>query len=219
MRRLLRIAVVLVVWILPGSIVLAQSGDGPDQPARGNRLFVDDFTTYVNRWERLKSAKYIVDYDDFAYHFWIRSPGVTAWSTPDTDLDINRYRISVLMAFAPQSPPGTEAGIIFNVANDNSAFYAFGISPDGTYEVCLHQMGQWQEPPLAVGQVEPSTTYRIGVERYQNAFTLWINDTQVDDFTDESLSGGKFGLFAQAGRGEAHVQFDDYEVYDLDLGS
>lgn len=204
---------ILVLWLLLSIYpVFAQDGD---IPARGNRLFVDDFTTYVNRWDRLHTAKFTVDYRNFAYEMAIRSPGVDVWATPDIEIDLlDRYVIQVTATIDPSSALDSFFGILLNFQDEDN-FYVFGATHAGVYELWHRQNGEWL-PPLVSGEFTPSSVYQLHVQDDYGTFEVRINDSPLLLVTDTDLSGGKFGLYGRAGHGTLLVAFDDYLVHDLD---
>lgn len=199
----------VLILLLPYVGVEAQTGD--DEVRYGNRLFVDDFTTYVNGWERVQTAKYRLEYVDFAYQFDIRSPGVRAWSGPKYNFDLNHYAIEVTASIDPESAADSFSGLMLNY-QDNENFYVFGIDSDGNYEVRLRLDGKWEEVVLVGGQVELADAYHLSVKHADGEFSISVNGETELLFSDYRLSGGAFGLYAQAGYGQVLVSFDDYLV-------
>ncbi len=207
-RKFAVFLLLLSIWTVP---VMAQGGD---DPAYGNRLFVDDFTTFVNNWDRAKSAKLTVDYADFSYQFDIRSPGVSFWSMPRNEMELDQYIIEVTATVNPTSAPDGVFGVMFN-QHDASNFYVLVINAAGDYAVRLWMNGQWAATPLVSEQAEPSEAYRLQVQNDQGTFQVSVNDSPPAAFAATELAGGAFGLYAEAGHGGLFVTFDDYVVYDL----
>ena len=196
--------------------VSAQGGD--DFPAHGNRLFTEDFTTFVNRWDRIVTAKSVADYKNFAYQMDIRSPGIEVWSLPQTDFDLDRYYIEVSASIMSESVDDSFMGIIVNYQNEDN-FYVFGITPAGTFEMRWRTDGEWADELLAEGNFEIADTILLQIEDNEGVFDIGINGEQLVSFESNNLSSGQFGLFAQAGHGILQVSFDDYTVYDIGANS
>lgn len=210
------VAVILVLLVTNLPVYAQGSDDFPEQ--HGNRLFIEDFTTLVNRWDRLQTAKYSADYKDFGFQFDIRSPGFPVWSLPRTTFDLDRYYIDVNAAIMPDSAPDSFVGVTLNYQNEDN-FYVFGVSPSGTFEVRAWDDGAWADDPLIEGEFEITDTIRLQIEDNQGIFVVGINGERLASFENNDLSGGHFGLFAQAGRGILQVSFDDYSVYDIGVDS
>ncbi len=207
------LAVFLSLLILVSVTPTTAQDDGI--PPRGNRLFVDDFTTYVNRWDRLQSGKFTVDYVDFAYQFQMRSPGVDVWAMPKTVLAPDRYVIDVTAEVGPDSAPESFFGLMLNY-QDEASFYVFGIKPTGEFEVRLRLDDEWVDTPLIRGQAPPANSYRLHVENDRGVMEVTVDDYPPVSFSSTELGGGQFGLYAQAGRGALLVTFDNYLVHDVD---
>ena len=207
------ILLVLLVTQLP---VYAQGGD--DFPERGNRLFLEDFTTLVNRWDRLQTAKYSADYKDFAYQFDVRSPGIAVWSLPRTEFDLDRYHIEVNAEITEDSAEDSFVGLIINYQDEDN-FYVFGVNPTGTFEMRWWDDGAWADEALVEGEFDVTDTILIHIEDNEGVYEVGINGTRLASVESGDLSGGRFGLFAQAGHGILQVSFDDYTVYDIGVDS
>jgi hypothetical protein len=204
--------ILLAIWLVGLTAPLYAQDDGT--PQNGNRLFVDDFTTYVNRWDRIHSAKYTADYLDFSYQFDIRSPGIETWAKPHSELSLDRYVIEVTAAVMVDGASDGFCGLLINYQDENN-FYVFGLNASGSFEVRLRQNGNWNNAPLAAGQTPIADTYHLRIENQNGIFRIRVNGEPAIIFNDTELAGGGFGLYAQAGRGQLLVSFDDYLVHDL----
>ncbi len=215
-RYLFSVTTILVMLVIHLAPVSAQGGD--DFSSHGNRLFTEDFTTFVNRWDRLVSAKSSADYKNFVYQMDIRSPGIEIWSLPQTDFDLDRYYIEVNANIMLGSADDSFMGIIVNYQNENN-FYVFGITPAGTFEMRWWVDGEWSEEILAEGTFEISDNTLLQIKDNEGVFDIGINGEQLATFESDNLGSGQFGLFAQAGHGILQVSFDDYTVYDIGSNS
>ena len=216
-RQYLFTAAVILVLLVTNLPVYAQGGDDfPEQ--HGNRLFIEDFTTLVNRWDRLQTAKYSADYKDFSYQFDIRSPGLPVWSLPRTTFDLDRYYIEVKAEIMVDSAEDSFVGVALNYQNEDN-FYVFGVMPAGTFEVRSWDNGTWADEPLIEGEFEITDTILLQIEDNEGVFEIGINGERLASFENSDRSGGHFGLFAQAGHGILQVSFDDYTVYDIGVDS
>lgn len=212
LKWLLSVILTVLFGLYGAGTMQAQDGGTANN---GNRLFVDDFTTYVNRWDRVISAKYSIDYADFGYQFSIRSPGVEVWAKPISELYLDRYAIEVTaLADATNSEDGFW-GLLINYQDDDN-FYVFGIDGIGHYEMRLRKDGQWNIDALASGTVVAAAEYHLRVEDDGGDFSISINAEAAVVFNNIDLNGGAFGLYAQAGHGPLLVSFDDYVVHDLE---
>lgn len=204
------IVIVVLLGIAPG--VSAQ-----DDGSRGNRLFTDDFSTFANVWETQDTGKLMVDYDrdHYAFYMDVQSVGAEAWSTPYTFLDLSRYVIEVTAISDATNSADSTFGLLLNYLDEDN-FYVFTIRASGYYEMRLRLEGEWQATPLVFGKAPEAESYRLSVQNNEGIFELGLNDQSLVPFVNTELSGGKFGLYAQAGDGPMIVRFDDYLVRDLD---
>lgn len=203
------------------TLVSAQDGGRGDKgtPLPGNRLFSDDFATFVNRWETAETAAYITAYDTQAFHVELLDAEAEVLSQPSTPLSIENFILSASVQFLMDSAPDSLAGIVFGYQNRDN-YYIFGVRPTGHYEVRLKQNGNWLNPPLVRGyypdlEANAETPINLGILYDAGYFELNINDTKLVPFFNQQLTAGEFGLYAFAPSASAHIVFDDYAVFDL----
>jgi hypothetical protein len=209
-----QLSAIIVMVVLLGIPSLARA---QDDTSRGNRLFADDFSTFANVWETQDTGKLMVDYDrdNYAFYMDVQSVGAEAWSTPHTFLDLTRYVIEVTAISEATNSADSTFGLLLNYVDEDN-FYVFTIRASGYYEVRLRLDGEWQATPLVFGKASEAESYRLSVESDEGVFELSLNDKALVPFVNTEISGGKFGLYAQAGDGPMVVRFDDYLVRDLD---
>ncbi len=206
MSRLAILTLLLLIIAIP--FASAQDDDGSS--ATGNRLFFDDFSTLVNGWDRLKTAKLLVDYVDFNYQFLIRSPGVDVWSAPQTTIELDHYVVDVDAEILSESDGSF--GLLLNYQNEDN-FLVVVVTSTGDVEARARTEGEWEV--LTTDEIETAETYHLQVINDYGDFEIIINDTPSINFNQPDLFGGSFGLYVQAGHGTIHVAFDNYLVHDL----
>ena len=197
------------LWFL--LVLTLGSLTGPPAQTDGNVLLRDDFATRAYRWSLSESAKLRVDYVDEKLYMMIESPGLAAWSVPDTSLDLSRYHMTVTGEIIEVTPVGT-IGLVFNFQDDDN-HYVFEVNHTGEYTLTLVEDGV--KSLLAEGEIEASTTYDFDLAVWDNTFTIRVNDAEEPISThDESIKSGIVGLYSRAGRGALHVAFDDFLLVD-----
>jgi hypothetical protein len=211
MKKLAILAVFAVTVV--ATLALAQEG-GRGNPVAGNRLFADDFATFVNRWETIDAQDISVQYDNQALHFAFSSTDTEAVSQPSNPLILPRFIMQANVAFAESSAADGFGGIVFGY-QDADNYYVYGIQPTGHYEVRLRTDGEWQDP-LVRGFFEAMTEEaQLGIQGDAGHYILFVNEEQQVPFFYDALPSGEFGLYASAGTSETSVFFDDFVVFDL----
>lgn len=179
----------------------------------GNILLQDNFSTRSNRWSLEKTAKLSIEYRNEQLQMKIISPGVAAWSVPDTDLRLSHYRLTVYASVLDSSPQSA-VGVIFNV-QDEQNFYLLEAQPEGKYALRIVEDGVPRKIPLAQGGLAPAEEFYFDLTIVDGEFTFTINDAPLPTVQDDAFRQGIFGLYARAGRGLVQVAFDDFRVLDV----
>lgn len=108
-------------------------------------------------------------------------------------------------------------GLVFGYRDDEN-FYLFTVSTDGYYSLHKREDGEFSTvlPHQREEAIEEGDGMNVlSVVSYQGHIWLYINRQPIDSVSNESPSRGAFGFFAAQG---LHVQFDDYEVRNVDPG-
>lgn len=211
MKKLAVLAVVMLTVL--ATFALAQDG-GRGKPVAGNRLFSDDFATFVNRWETIDAQDTSVQYDNQALHFVFSSVDIEAVSQPSSPIVLPRFIMQTSVAYTENSATDGFGGIVFGY-QDADNYYVYGIQPTGHYEIRLRIDGEWQEP-LVRGFIEEMTeTIQLSIQYDSGRYVLFIDEEPPVPFFDDTLESGEFGLYASAGTSDTHVIFDDFVVFDL----
>ena len=132
-------------------------------------------------------------YRDGAYHFLKRS-GKRSWNLlqdrifADFVLEVDATKIG--------GPEGGEYGLVFR-ALGNKDFYMFQVSPDGTILVQKKvgaeytDLAPWQvASAVSTGQA----TNRLKVVCQDTECTVYVNDQQVAEFSDDTFLQGQVGF-------------------------
>jgi hypothetical protein len=187
-------------------------------PPTGNILFEDDFTTYSNRWREAQTPKAAISYTETALRLQVFSPGVSIWSVPNFEVPLTEYSIRATVA-AYEGGDDVRFGFVLQHITDEQ-FYVLAVSPAGEWWLLHHAGDEWIDltpldaEPLELDDDEALT--HLGVDVQDNTLTLHANalpPVVIELPDDVALSGGVFGLFAQAGKGYVDVLFDDIVVF------
>ena len=211
--------ILLVVLSVP--VVQAQDGGRGDKgtPQLGNRLFGDDFATFVNRWETAETSAYTIAYETQGLHVELLEAEAEILTQPSSPLLIENFLMSTSIEFLAESSPDALAGIAFGYQNPNN-YYVFAVRATGHYEVRLKQAGEWTNMPLVRGYYPDLATaddavITLTILYDAGYFELSINATPLVPFFNDELTAGEFGLYAFAPTEAAHIVFDDFSVFDL----
>lgn len=182
-------------------------------PPSGTTLFKDDFSVPTSGWDRTKFAEGIRDYDGGGYRILVNALQVNFWSTPHKDLADIRIEVD---AGKLAGPDENRIGLIcrYNVSD----YYFFIISSDGYYGLGIFIKGQaallGQSEMQFSGKINQGTAINhLRADCNGDTLTFFVNDAQLAQVHDPTLTHGDFGLlagtFSQPG---VDVVFDNFIV-------
>lgn len=193
-------------------------GRGNGTPTPGNRLFYDDFGTFVNRWTPINEDGTTVSYTNQNLQFLLENDEREALSQPNNDNSYSRFIVATTLSFDAMTANDSLAGIVFGYQNASN-YYVFGMQPTGHYRVELKLDGEWQTVPLVRGYFEPiagdQQRYELMAQYDTGLVRLAINGQPLVPFYTDTLDEGTFGLYARTVSGGARINFDEFAVYDL----
>jgi LPXTG-motif cell wall-anchored protein len=225
MRGRLRVALLLaiILALLVPSITSAK----PANP-KGKLVFEDDFSTNTKSGleDNLKATDFQRGFHaPGVYHLKLLQNNEIRWSLFPKQ-SYGEFAITLDMwDFSDDINSGKVAqGLVFR-AQDNNHFYAVLINPrDGTYSVRkLDGADKWTDliaskaSPLIKRQKEVN---QLRVDGEGASFTIYLNDEQLDTFSDKSYSKGGIGfIMANVDAKEPHMHFDNIKVYTTDAAA
>ncbi len=112
-------------------------------------------------------------------------------------------------------------GIIFRVRDPNH-YYAFMIDPrSGRYTVRKFDgAGKWSDliPWKASAQVKRNNEHNLArVDGAGDSFTIYLNDKQLDSFSDGAYTSGMLGMIVEnVDAAQPHMHFDNVKVWSTD---
>jgi len=201
MKMLLVILVVSILWLPSAS---AQDG---------NRLWDDDFSTRAGRWDLPQTAKGSITYQDETLVATINTPGYTIQSTPDYDIALERYQLTIDLLTAQSSNDGS-FGVLLNY-RDARNFYTFELLANGTYFFSTYKDNQSRV--IASGKFDTPTidTWSLSITYQDTNFEFLLNDAVIATYQDDTHTAGIFGIYAKAGNRPFTTAFDNLRVTDL----
>jgi hypothetical protein len=175
----------------------------------GTPDWLDSFDANLNRWYLGQDNEFQFQIRDGALTMTAFSPGGDQWRVaelPPLDDFYLEGRFTTgetcsakdsygLILRAPDSPSNIiDTGYIFGFACDGN--YRYYRMDGGTY---IGLQNWTASPELKSG---PEQTNTIGIRAEGGSFTIYINGTSVDEFSDDSYSRGLFGLMVRSNQTE-----------------
>jgi hypothetical protein len=186
-------------WV---EIAVTSAGESIDL---GTPDWLDSFDANLNRWYLGQDSEFQFQIRDGALVMTAFSPGGDQWRVAELPPLADFYleaRFTTgevcsgkdsygLLLRAPDSPSNIiDTGYVFGFACDGN--YRYYRMDGGTYV----GLQNWtQSAGLKAG---PEQTNTIGVRAEGDTFTIYINGTSVDEFSDDTYSRGLFGLMIRS---------------------
>ncbi len=160
-------------------------------------LFADDFTAETGGWktldDRISFAGYVVD----GFRLWVDLPNYLIWSTPG----LNFQNVSVHTSVEKISGPENNLFGVTCRHQDSDNYYAFLISSDGYYGIFKNLSGRRELVDSQEMLHSSIINQEGGLNKIQaicqdDKLILIVNDTQLLQVVDDSLSFGDVGMIA-----------------------
>ena len=185
----------------------------PAPVASGNVAFSDDFSSPDRSSLAVgddKETSYA--FEDGVYVITVKVPRLIAWSAFDgTYSDVNAHVEATLR----DGPNDASAALLFRY-QDSSNFYVYNIAGDGRYNLEVMQNNNlttlidWTPSPAIKQKGE---TNLMRVEMKGPSITLYVNDTKLEETSDNTFLKGQMALAANTfDQGGAKVVFDNLVV-------
>ena len=190
---------------------------GLSSPSDGS-LYRDDFSDSSSGWGTGTDSDSAVEYGDGGLKMDVFTPNFFVYSTPNVE-DYENIHVEV-SAQNNSTDPTVGFGIICHQQVTNSAFYYFGIQPDGAYAIAKAAIAKDDEL-LAHGTSDliprNASTYRVGVDCGNGTLTLYVNSQKIDSTSDTAYTKGHAALFTWSGEQSSgsNVIYDDFVITPL----
>jgi LPXTG-motif cell wall-anchored protein len=221
MRVSLKLAVILAVVL---ALLPALSSAKPADP-KGKLVYEDDFSngTKSGLEDNLKATDYQRGFHPpGVYHLKLLQSNEVRWSLFPKQ-SYGEFSIALdLWDFSDDITTGSVSqGLVFR-AQDSNHFYAVLLDPrNGKYAVRkLDGADKWSDliafkaSPLVKRQKDVN---QLRVDGEGDQFTIYLNDEQLDTFSDKSYAKGGIGfIVANVDAKEPHMHFDNIKIYTTD---
>ncbi|PWH19872.1 MAG: hypothetical protein DDG58_04055 [Ardenticatenia bacterium] len=208
--------VILIVTRGRGEIWLV-SGSTPAAVELASSDFVlayqDDFSDHDSGWDDAFDRYTVKQYGNNKYYIEVMTSNLVAWGLANRD--VANFRLEV-EATQESGPNNNGYGILFRF-QDRENYYRFDVSGEGYFLLSKLYRGEWTtlipwtpSPVLNVGQA----TNRLMVEALGTRIRVFANGAELGQVTDDSLSHGNFGVFANTfSEPNLVVSFDNLRLW------
>lgn len=175
--------------------------------------YQDDFSDHDSGWDDAFDRYTIKQYGNNKYYIEIMTSNLVAWGLANRD--VANFRLEV-EATQESGPNNNGYGILFRF-QDRENYYRFDISGEGYFLLSRLYRGEWTtlipwtpSPVLNVGQA----TNRLMVEALGTRIRVFANGVELGQVTDDALSHGNFGVFANTfSEPNLVVSFDNLKLW------
>ncbi|MFZ6030715.1 MAG: serine/threonine protein kinase [Chloroflexota bacterium] len=180
----------------------------------GDTILEDDFSDPDSGWPTYEGDDGFFRYQAEAYRIYVDIPNARLESV------LAQNWADVYITAEASKVGGADDNLVGLVCRyqDRNNFYLFVISSDGYYAVGKVVDGNYD---LSDGKMLPSSAIKKGKSTntleascYQDAFTFWVNGSELAYVEDHTFSSGGVGLlagtYATAG---TDILFDDFGIY------
>jgi len=175
--------------------------------------YQDDFSDHSSGWDDAFDRYTIKQYGNNKYYIEVMTSNLVAWGLANRD--VANFRLEV-EATQESGPNNNGYGILFRF-QDRDNYYRFDVSGEGYFLLSKFYRGEWTtlipwtpSPALNVGQA----TNKLMVEALGTRIRVFANDVELGQVTDDSLSHGNFGFFANTfSEPNLVVSFDNIKLW------
>ncbi|MGQ9785948.1 MAG: FHA domain-containing protein [Anaerolineae bacterium] len=157
--------------------------------------YQDDFSDHSSGWDDAFDRYTVKQYGNNKYYIEVMTSNLVAWGLANRDVADFQLEVE---ATQESGPNNNGYGILFRF-QDRENYYRFDISGEGYFLLSKFSHGEWStlipwtpSPVLNVGQA----TNRLMVEALGTRIRVFANGAELGQVTDDSLSHGNFGVFA-----------------------
>jgi hypothetical protein len=180
-------------------------------------LFEDDFSG-SHTWGTGTDTDSAVEYVNDGLQMIVFTPQFFVYSTPNQE-DYENVHVEVKVQ-NDSADNTTGFGVLCNQQVTDSAYYYFGVAPNGGYAIAKAAIAK-DAVNLASGHSDKIPTdaksYQIGVDCGNGQLALYVNGELIDSASDPDYTKGGVGLFTWSGdqNSGSNVTFDDFVLTSL----
>ena len=178
-------------------------------PVTGNlHIFWDDFSDTASGWDNNEEDYY----ENGHYYLSVVDDETVHRSAPDLpfsqfgpdirmEADVNKFLDSNFGMFCRRTADG--------------AYYQLVVESAGSFSIWYFDGENWDELTAGSLSGEPATFYHLQADCIGDTLTLFVNDVQVAEVTDDRLTEvGEFGLFAESTNpAGSKIEYDNFIAY------
>ena len=219
MKLSYRIPAILILAALGSACLAAGQGALSADLAKGDLLFLDDFSTSKvgGSWGCSSDENYSFSYQDGIYI--IEVIPADSWRRVQSGRSFGDSIVEV--EATPISGPDDNVYGVMTGWLDWSNYYLFLISGDGYFKFIKREEGQWarndpwtRSEAINLGKA----TNLVQVKREGETISFYANGVKLADYEDGSLPEGNVGLIAgttACGGANLTVGFDNFTVWAI----
>ncbi len=206
----------VTVQAATGTGTVSPSQD-PYSPYKGTLAFSDPLHDNSNgyNWDEVTDSQGSCTFTAGAYHATATEPRSFHACTKATNFSNFAYQVQMTIV------AGDYGGILFRVDDTHAKFYCFRIGKDSSYELSLHTSSTRSGVQILKSGFSPAIKTGlnqvnvIGVVASGSGLDLYVNDQEIADVGDSTLSQGQLGVFAEATSTSTQVVYSDARVWRL----
>jgi hypothetical protein len=212
--RPVNLAIPMIEAAKRGEVSIGKSSaERAEQPAEGEILFEDDFSSSISGWDRSLASEGSVGYVNGEYQIKVKKEKHVIWGNPGKDFKDVVIKVDVR---AVTSIGNGEYGVICHY-QDAKNFYVLTVTEDHYYGILKLEEGKWS----TVVNYASSSLIPDGSEPFElmavcagDTLMVGVNGQVLAEAQDNTFSGGNVGLVAATwDTGGLTVGFDNFKVY------
>jgi hypothetical protein len=214
-RTIIQAGLIAAVLVFNLSASLAQIAR-PGDDLKGELLYEENFSTSKGSlWSGSSDDNWTYHFDNGRYNMIVYP--MNSWKSSAIGNSYSNFIIDV----EARQEGGTSDnvyGVVIRMVDWNN-YYNFLVSGDGYYEMAKMENGRWSPVSWKKSDaINPgNATNLIRIVGNGNAFSFYVNDALLEEYTDSSFSSGNIGLTVGTNYaiGPARVSFDNISVWQI----
>ena len=212
--RPVNLAIPMIEAAKRGEVLIGESSaERADQPAEGDILFEDDFSSTTSGWDKGTNSNGSYGYVNGEYQIKVKTKELTYWSNPGKNF--SDIVITVDMRAVASTGEG-EYGVICRY-QDEKNFYSLTVTEDHYYGIWKLENGQWSSiVDFTYSSLIPdgSQPFELIAVCSGDKLMIGVDGQILTEIQDTTFTRGDVGLVAAAWtKGGLVVGFDNLKVF------